>query len=86
MTDGDDQHLERIAIYNEDDVRATREVRDWLVTNRPGALAWRAAVFERSNADGHLDDRVARLVAHPSGSAEHVLGDLLGYWRHARSE
>lgn len=84
MTGRDDQRLERIAAYNEDDVRATKEVRDWLVTHRPSTLAWRRAQFERSTTDENLDHRVGRLRGHPDGSAEQVLGDLLGYWRRER--
>ena len=35
MADRDADHLTAIAAYNEDDVRATRAVRDWLVDQRP---------------------------------------------------
>ena len=35
MADREADHLTAIAAYNEDDVRATRAVRDWLVEQRP---------------------------------------------------
>ena len=46
MHDRDEARLERIARYNEDDVRATRAVRDWLVDHRPDDMDWRDAVLE----------------------------------------
>ncbi len=38
--------LHRIAAYNEDDVRATLALRDWLVGQRDVDLDWREAVIE----------------------------------------
>ena len=46
MADGDPADLDRIAAYNEDDVRATLALRDWLVEHRPPDLAWRKRPFE----------------------------------------
>ena len=46
MADRDADHLTAIAAYNEDDVRATRAVRDWLVDQRPAAMPWRPAVLD----------------------------------------
>ena len=46
MADHDQAALDRIAAYNEDDVRATRALRDWLVEHRPDGLPWRVAVLE----------------------------------------
>ena len=43
MRDRDPARLQRIARYNEDDVRATLAVRDWLVDHRPDDVPWRAA-------------------------------------------
>ena len=81
MGDGDDSRLEQIRAYNDDDVRATRGVRDWLVAQRPDGISWRSSVFDRPEADMELDDRVRRLHEFPPGSTEYLMGDLLGYWR-----
>ena len=81
MRDGDDAHLQRIARYNEDDVRATLAVRDWLVDNRPEGIAWRDAVLDPAPADPELDARIETLHAYGPGTDEHLMGDLLGYWR-----
>jgi predicted RecB family nuclease len=37
---GDPAILQAIADYNEDDVRSTYELREWLLSIRPGATAW----------------------------------------------
>lgn len=84
MRDRDGERLGRIARYNEDDVRATRAVRDWLVAHRPEGLAWRPAVMEIPSADVELDERIERLHAAGAGTPEHLMGDLLGYWRRER--
>jgi predicted RecB family nuclease len=76
--------LDRIAAYNEDDVRATRELRDWLVAQRPAGMPWRAAVLGRDEPDAELDARIEALHAFGPGTVEHLLGDLLGYWRRER--
>ncbi len=76
--------LDRIAAYNEDDVRATRALRDWLVTQRPAGIPWRAAVLGRDEPDAELDARIEALHAYGPGTVEHLLGDLLGYWRRER--
>jgi predicted RecB family nuclease len=76
--------LDRIAAYNEDDVRATRELRDWLVTQRPAGMPWRPAVLGRDEPDAELDARIEALHAFGPGSVEHLMGDLLGYWRRER--
>ena len=39
MADGDEADLAAIATYNEDDVRATLALRDWLVSHRPADMA-----------------------------------------------
>jgi predicted RecB family nuclease len=78
-------HLAAIAAYNEDDVRATLAVRDWLVSQRPGDLPWRDAHVVGEETFPELDERVAQLHAFPTDSAEHLLGDLLGYWKRERS-
>jgi predicted RecB family nuclease len=80
-----DESLDRIAAYNEDDVRATRALRDWLVDQRPGDLAWRPAVLDTYEPDAELDGRIEALHAFGPGTDEHLMGDLLGYWRREKS-
>ena len=80
MRDADQTCLDRIARYNEDDVRATRAVRDWLVDLRPAA-EWRAAVLDPYERDEELDELVRRLHEFEPDTPQHLLGDLLGYWR-----
>jgi predicted RecB family nuclease len=83
--DGVADHLDRIAAYNEDDVRATRALRDWLVEQRPDGTPWRPSVLDAYVADAELDERVERLHAFAPGSVEHLMGDLLGYWRREKA-
>ena len=73
-------HLDAIGKYNEDDVRATRAVSDWLVEQRPD-IGWRAAVLEPSERDEEVDLLIRRLHDFDPGTPQHLLGDLLGYWR-----
>ncbi len=80
MVEHDQASLDRIAAYNEDDVRATRALRDWLVAHRPEDLPWRAAVLDPEEGYPDLDQRVAALHAYGPSTPEHLLGDLLGYW------
>ncbi len=80
MATHDQASLDRIAVYNEDDVRATRALRDWLVTQRPDELPWRSPVFEAADPIEELEARVAALCAFGPETPEHLLGDLLGYW------
>ena len=84
MVDGDDDRLDRIASYNEDDVRSTLALRDWLVGLRPGGLPWRTSVFEPGEDFPELDAQVEALHAFEPASSEHLLGDLLGYWLRER--
>ncbi len=85
MGDGDATRLDRIARYNEDDVRATQALRDWLVQQRPDGVAWRPAVLEPTPHDPVLDARIDALHGFDPGTPEHLLGDLLGYWRRERA-
>ena len=85
MADRDADHLTAIAAYNEDDVRATRAVRDWLVDQRPPAMPWRPAVLDKYEPDPELDARIEALHAFGPGTDEHLMGDLLGYWRRENS-
>ncbi len=76
--------LDRIAAYNEDDVRSTLCLRDWLVGERPAGLDWRPARFEPEEGIPELDAQVAALHAFGPDTPEHLLGDLLGYWLRER--
>lgn len=84
MNDRDQARLDRIARYNEDDVRATLAVRDWLVEHRPEDVSWRDAVLEPAISDAELDQRIEALHARGAGTDEHLMGDLLGYWGRER--
>ena len=79
---GDDNDLSEIAKYNEDDVRATLAVRNWLVEHRPSGMEWRAPYLETDPEPEitELRDREIRLHAYGPESDEHFLGDLIGYW------
>jgi predicted RecB family nuclease len=81
MGDGVSSHLDRIASYNEDDVRSTQALRDWLVDKRPPGLPWRAAYLEPEEEYPELDAQVAALHAIGPGTPQHLLGDVLGYWK-----
>jgi uncharacterized protein len=81
MTEGDQKALQRIASYNEDDVRATLALRDWLIEHRPGGIEYRDAHLEPEAGIPELDEQVDRLHAFALGTPEHLLGDVLGYWR-----
>ncbi len=84
MADHHPIRLDRISAYNEDDVRSTMALRDWLVALRPVDLDWRTPILESEEAIPELDDQVAALHASGPGTAEHLLGDLLGYWLRER--
>jgi predicted RecB family nuclease len=80
MVTRDPSILERIAAYNEDDVRATLALRDWLVGRRPQGLPWRAARLDPEEGRPELEAQIEALHAFGPGTPEHLLGDLLGYW------
>ncbi len=80
----DQSRLDRIARYNEDDVRATMAVRDWLVDHRPDDVDWRDAWLEPQVTDEQLDARIEELQAFAPGTHQHLMGDILGYWRRER--
>jgi len=85
MTTKDPGLLEEIALYNEDDVAATMALRDWIVARRPGEMAWRDALLEQFDETLDTDELVQRLKSFGEHSPEHLLGDLLNYWRRERS-
>ncbi len=80
MKTKDESELTAIAVYNEDDVRATLALREWLLTQRDAALEWRLAVFETESKYPEIDEQVAALLEFDGGTPEHLMGDLLGYW------
>jgi predicted RecB family nuclease len=82
--DRDQTRLTRIARYNEDDVRATLALRDWLVTQRPAELPWRSAVLPPAIEAEKVDDLVDQLRAFGPGTPEYLAGDMTGYWRRER--
>ncbi|MDX1878948.1 TM0106 family RecB-like putative nuclease [Mycolicibacterium sp. 141076] len=78
MAEGDARLLTDIARYNEDDVRATMALRDWLVERRPGSLEW---FVPEPEPEGYTpSELIVRLHEFDSDSVEYLLGDLLGYW------
>lgn len=81
MASGDRTELNAIAVYNEDDVQATKALRDWLISQRPEDADWRSARTEFEEKYPEFNERIARLQEFPPGSEEHFLGDVLGYWR-----
>ena len=85
MTSGRPELLDEIARYNEDDVAATLALREWLVAHRPIELPWRDAVLDVEEFGFDTDDLVEGLQQFGEHSPEHLLGDLLNYWRRERS-
>jgi uncharacterized protein len=81
MSEGDQDALQKIASYNEDDVRATLALRDWLIEHRPGGIEYRDTHLEPEAGIPELDEQVERLHAFGLKTPEHLLGDVLGYWR-----
>ena len=79
---GDSQHLDDIAAYNEDDVRETLAVRDWLLTKRNTDDPWRAVALELlgDTWSGPEAELVDEFRTFPAGSSMRLLGDVLHYW------
>jgi uncharacterized protein len=77
--------LDDIARYNEDDVAATLALREWLVDHRSSDIPWRDAVIEVEEFGFDTDELVEGLQHFGEDSPEHLLGDLLNYWRRERS-
>ncbi|MEO9180520.1 MAG: TM0106 family RecB-like putative nuclease, partial [Acidimicrobiales bacterium] len=84
MESKDEQLLRNIAAYNRDDVASTMTLRDWLVMQRPNNLEWREAFIEYEQLEFDTDELVAQLRTFDEGSPQHLLADLLGYWRRER--
>lgn len=82
--DGDEAHRRAIAVYNEDDVRATMALRDWLVDQRPAGLAWRPAIDPPDPEADDVDELIEVLRAFGPKSGQYLLADLLSYWRRER--
>lgn len=76
--------LESIREYNEEDVVATRYVRDWLLSLRAPAGVTEWPVLTEGEEIKPLDAEEAYLVGFPVGTAERLLGDVLGYWERER--
>jgi uncharacterized protein len=85
MTSGNPELLAAIARYNEDDVRATRALHGWLLDHRPPETEWRESVLDGYAEDPELNVLIEQLLASNPGTLEHLLGELLGYWRRERS-
>jgi len=85
MSSGDERLLDNIAAYNCDDVKSTLALRDWLLAQRPPDMPWREAVIERESYELDTDELVERLHDFAPESPQHLLGDLLNYWRRERS-
>ena len=80
--DGDEAHLRAIAAYNDDDVRATRALRDWLIELRPDEMPWRADPEREPDEEAdEIDALIEELAAFAEGTPQHLLSGLLGYWR-----
>ncbi|MCP4306935.1 MAG: TM0106 family RecB-like putative nuclease [bacterium] len=79
--DGDEDHLRAIAAYNDDDVRATRALRNWLLQLRPHELEWRADPEPSSEDADEIDQLIEDLAAFGEGTPQHLMSGLLGYWR-----
>ena len=73
--------FDAIARYNEDDVRATQALHGWLLDQRPLDVEWREPVLDGYAVDPEMDLLVEQLLVSDLGSMEHLLGQLLGYWR-----
>jgi len=84
MDDADQRHLAAIADYNDDDVRATLALREWLVTLRTERMVWRTLEPVESEEDDEIEQLIARLVSRPAESGGPVLATLLGYWSRER--
>ena len=79
------QLLDDISSYNREDVQATKALRDWLLEQRPEELEWRDALVDAPVFELDTDQLVEGLKKFGEETPEHLLGDLLNYWRRERS-
>ncbi len=84
MKTGDAKILDSIAGYNNDDVQATKALRDWLIVQRPSTLEWRDSILEVEEYELETDELVERLKQFGETSPEALLADLLNYWQRER--
>ncbi len=84
----DDAALQGIAVYNEDDCRATLALRDWLLAQRPAGAVWaevpepRDVTEEKRTADAEREAlRQSLLAGSDEGSPRWLAGELLEYHR-----
>ena len=82
---GDEGLLDEIALYNRNDVCSTMTLRDWLLANRPDGGRWRDAVMEEFENHVELDEVSYKLLEFDPGTVQHLMGNLVGYWRRERS-
>ncbi|KUI15391.1 hypothetical protein AU191_06650 [Mycolicibacterium acapulense] len=80
LESGEAGELTAIAAYNEDDVRATRAFRDWLVAHRPSSLPWPVPSAGDNEVLISIDEQIAQFRVFERETPEYLLGDLLGYW------
>jgi predicted RecB family nuclease len=79
MRDRDDDHLHAIARYNEDDVRATLAVRDWLRREVLQGVPDRSMIDFEPLDPREVDDLIAALLEREEEWLQ-LLGHLLDYW------
>src|SRR5439155_90583 len=84
----DDGALRAIAVYNEDDCRATLALREWLLARRPNDAVWaevpdaREVAEEKRAAENEREAlRQSLLAGSEEGSPRWLAGELLEYHR-----
>ncbi|MFD4838474.1 TM0106 family RecB-like putative nuclease [Achromobacter sp. NPDC058515] len=82
---GEQSLLDSIQMYNEDDVRSTQELRDWLLTLRPQGMPWTQPnagankVSAETSSSQPLTDAEARLVPYRRALVEPLPQDRLAW-------